>query len=171
VCFRVRTVATLTPSFRDFLPAWVAARPWYRGRGVPALSLIGSYRLDDPAGEVGIETQLVSDGTITYQVPMTYRGTPLGNGARASLIATAEHSELGTRWIYDAESDPLWREELIRLAREERIVETRTGSGDVIVTVSGQLPGGRATIVELAKPSPDASPCSVSDGRCLTVGV
>lgn len=141
--FTIVSVSTLTPSFRDFLPAWVAAQPWYRGSGVPVLSLVGAYRLEDPTGEVGMETHLLSDGTTTYQVPMTYRGAPLtgnvgptGSGG-SELITTAMHSELGTRWIYDAESDPLWRAELARLVRNGRTVETRTDAGETVTAVTG----------------------------------
>jgi hypothetical protein len=143
-------VATLTPSFRDFLPAWVAAQPWYQGSGIPVLSLAGAYRLEDPAGEAGIETHLLNDGATTYQVPMTYRGAPLagasgppeaagppGAGAGA-LIVTAEHSELGTRWIYDGEGDPVWRAEILRLVREGRTVESRTDAGDVVTAATGR---------------------------------
>jgi hypothetical protein len=108
-------VVTLTPGFREFLPAWVARQPWYPGTGVPALRPVGAFRLEDPDGEVGMETQLLTDGSAVYQVPMTYRGQPLAGGA---LIATAEHSELGQRWIYDAESDPVWRAGLLRLVRD-----------------------------------------------------
>jgi hypothetical protein len=108
-------VATLTPGFREFLPPWVARQPWYAGTGVPALRPVGAFRLEDPDGEVGMETHLFTDGSAVYQVPMTYRGAPLAEGA---LIATAEHSELGQRWIYDAESDPVWRAELLRLVRD-----------------------------------------------------
>ena len=38
-----------------------------------------------------------------------------GHGA---LVATAEHSELGPRWIYNAETDPVWHTELLRVVRE-----------------------------------------------------
>jgi Maltokinase N-terminal cap domain len=51
------TAPTLTPSFRDFLPCWIARQPWYRGGGVPAIRPVGFFRLEDPAGAVGIETQ------------------------------------------------------------------------------------------------------------------
>ncbi|MGH3167179.1 MAG: maltokinase N-terminal cap-like domain-containing protein [Trebonia sp.] len=136
-------MATLAPSFRDFLPAWVAVQPWYRGSGLPSLALAGTYRLEDPAGEVGIETHLVRDGTTTYQVPMTYRGAPLaaagdhaGTGT-PTLIVVAEHSELGTRWIYDAEGDPVWRGAITRLVRDGRTVESRADDGDVIIAVTG----------------------------------
>jgi Maltokinase N-terminal cap domain len=107
--------ATLTPHFRDFLPGWVAKQPWYTGVGTPALVAVGFLRFEDPAGEVGIETHLVSDGTAIYQLPMTYRGAPIAGAASTGLIATSEHSVLGTRWIYDAESDPVWVAELLRL--------------------------------------------------------
>jgi hypothetical protein len=108
-------VATLTPAFPEFLPPWVARQPWYAETDVPALRQVGAFRFEDPDGEVGMETHLFTDGTEVYQVPMTYRGAPLAEGA---LIATAEHSELGPRWIYDAESDPVWRAELLRLVRD-----------------------------------------------------
>jgi hypothetical protein len=108
-------VATLTPGFREFLPPWLARQPWYAGTGVPALRPVGTFRLEDPDGEVGMETHLITDGSAVYQLPMTYRGAPLADGV---LIATAEHSELGQRWIYDAESDPVWRAGLLRLVRD-----------------------------------------------------
>jgi maltokinase-like protein len=70
-------VATLTPSFQEILPAWIARQPWYAGAGVPALRPVGFYRLEDPAGQVGIDTHLVTDGAAVYQIAMTYRGAPL----------------------------------------------------------------------------------------------
>jgi hypothetical protein len=112
--------ATLVPHFRDFLPAWVARQPWYQDTGTPSLSPVGYYRFEDPAGEVGVETHLVTDGSTLYQIPMTYRGSPMTNptpDAAEALIATAEHSVLGTRWFYDGTADPVWRSELLRLVR------------------------------------------------------
>jgi Maltokinase N-terminal cap domain len=111
---RPRSGPTLTPSFREFMPQWLARQDWYLGAGVPALRPVGAFRLEDPDGEVGIETQLMTDGDEIYQIPMTYRGAALANGA---LIATAEHSELGARWIYDATTDPVWEAELLRLVQ------------------------------------------------------
>ena len=111
-------MATLTPGFREFLPGWIAGQPWYTGPASPALRPAGFIRYEDPAGEVGMETHLLTDGSTTYQVPLTYRGAPLPDGT-AALLATAEHSELGTRWIYDAETDPVWITEVLRLAKTE----------------------------------------------------
>jgi hypothetical protein len=106
--------ATLTPHFRDFLPAWATRQPWYLGPDQPSLRPVGYYRFEDPAGAVGIETHLVTDGSALYQIPMTYRDAPL-DGAEAALISTTEHSVLGQRWIYDATADPVWAAELVRV--------------------------------------------------------
>lgn len=112
---KIHPDATMTPHYNDFLPGWVAGRPWYPGSGAPTLRPVGFFRFEDPDGEVGMETHLLTDGDAVFQLPMTYRGAPLDGGA---LIATAEHSALGQRWIYDAETDPVWRAELLRVVRD-----------------------------------------------------
>jgi hypothetical protein len=118
--------ASLVPHFRDFLPAWAGQQPWYRGVGVPRLRPIGFLRLEDPAGEVGMETHLVTDGAATYQIPLTYRGAPL---AGAGLVATAQHSVLGRRWVYDGVTDPVWHSAMVRLVRTEGASEPAGRSG------------------------------------------
>lgn len=100
---KIHAGATLTPPFHEFLPAWITSQPWYRGQG--ALRPTGFFRFEDPAGQVGVETRLLQDDEAVYQVPLTYRPAPLAGGA---LVTTAEHSVLGTRWIYDAVTDPVW---------------------------------------------------------------
>lgn len=153
--------ATLTPHFREFLPPWVARQAWYSGAEVlPSLRLIGAFRLDDPAGQVGIETQLLSDGAAIYQVPMTYRGAPLprtlagGKSAAGAcpaepagedprLIATAEHSVLGTRWIYDAEHDPVWADQVLRLIRVNGRADPSVRKNAGVTTARGQRLAGR----------------------------
>jgi hypothetical protein len=102
---------TMVPGKLDLLAGWLPTRPWYRGTGrPPALTRAGGFRLDDPAGEVGIEFAFVTDETdgagTTYHVPMAYRGAPLP-GAEQGLIGTTEHGVLGTRWVYDAAHDPV----------------------------------------------------------------
>lgn len=124
--------ATLVPHFRDFLPAWVARQPWYLGSGIPSLSPIGYFRLEDPAGEVGIETHLASDGAVLYQIPLTYRGAPIRDetlDAAWPLIASAEHSVLGTRWIYDGVADPVWVNGLLRLVQTNGVSDPSRKKG------------------------------------------
>ncbi|GAA3840201.1 hypothetical protein GCM10022403_085550 [Streptomyces coacervatus] len=123
---KVHPGATLAPHFRDFLPDWVARQEWYAGSGIPSLTPVGYFRFEDPAGEVGIETHLVTDGTALYQIPMTYRDAPLPDtapGITAPLIATAQHSVLGNRWTYDGLADPVWKSELLRLVRTNSVSE------------------------------------------------
>lgn len=98
--------AEIRPSKLDLIAAWLPGRQWYRGKADPVR--VASFRFDDPAGAVGVETTLVAagDGEI-YQVPLTYRGAPLPGG-EPWLVGTAEHSVLGRRWVYDACGDPVY---------------------------------------------------------------
>jgi hypothetical protein len=103
----IHTGTTMVPTKLELLTDWLPRQPWYEGGGRPSLTKAGGFRLDDPAGEVGIEFAFVSDGGgTTYSVPMTYRGAPLPD-AEQGLIGTSEHGVLGTRWIYDAAYDPV----------------------------------------------------------------
>ena len=96
--------ATISPTKAELLTDWVPTQPW----GEQEFELVAAYRFDDPDGEVGIETHVLStaDGHL-LQVPLTYRGAPL-DGAEQFLICTMEHSVLGQRWIYDATGDPVY---------------------------------------------------------------
>ncbi|SCF27057.1 hypothetical protein GA0074695_5012 [Micromonospora viridifaciens] len=100
--------AELRPTKLDLLAAWLPTRSWFAGTAGADLTRLATYRFDDPAGEVGIETLLVraGDGPV-LQVPLTYRGAPLP-GADQWLVGTTEHSVLGPRWVYDACADPVY---------------------------------------------------------------
>jgi hypothetical protein len=93
--------AQLEPTKRELLEAWLPTQPW----GGPLDAVLGAYRLDDPAGEVGIEVHLVRgvDGLVR-QVPTTYRAVPLSG---ATLIGTTMHTVLGKRWVHDGCTDPV----------------------------------------------------------------
>lgn len=112
--------ATLSPGKVELVAGWIGAQRWYTGTGRPRLRRLDSWRLDDPAGEVGIETLVLLDESgatpIVYQVPLTYRGAPLEGGAGA-LIGEMDHSVLGHRWVYDAPHDPVYVEQLLALLR------------------------------------------------------
>lgn len=102
---------TMTPTKLELLDGWLPRQPWFQGRAArPQLSRVGGFRLDDPAGEVGLEFMAVRDEAgdtpITYHVPLTYRGAAL-SGAEGALLGTAEHGVLGKRWVYDGAHDPV----------------------------------------------------------------
>jgi hypothetical protein len=166
-------VANLVPSFARFLPGWIAAQPWYEGTGVPSLTLVGLIRIEDPGGEVGMESHLVRGSGTTYHVPMTYRGRPLPAGS--GLITTADHSELGKRWIYDAEYDPVWVAEVLRLVGTGSSTRPQAPTGPASVVARGvplgPLPASaKIEVVRVvAAYRRDASVVGVmtTDGGCL----
>lgn len=98
--------ADLTPSKPETLAAWVPRQPWFAGDATAGPVILGSPRLDDPDGQVGVETFLVrfGDGPV-LQVPVTYRGVPLDG---TDPIAVMEHSVLGRRYVYDGITDPVY---------------------------------------------------------------
>jgi hypothetical protein len=110
--------AELVPSKLELLAAWLPSQPFWPQAASAQLERIASYRFDDPAGKVGIETLLVrcqapTAAVTTLQVPLTYREAPLQNG-EAAFIGNTHHSVLGTRWVYDATGDPVYIAELVR---------------------------------------------------------
>ncbi|MDT3396944.1 1,4-alpha-glucan branching protein [Streptomyces sp. B1866] len=112
---------TLNPGKLELIAPWLPTRPWYATTARdPELTKTGGFRLDDPAGEVGIEIMVVTDTSagspVSYQVPLTYRGAPL-DGADQALIGTTEHGVLGKRWVYDGVRDPVLVTQLLALLR------------------------------------------------------
>ncbi len=131
-------MATLTPPLSELLPRWLAEQRWYTGKGrVPVLSRTGGIRLQDPAGQVGLEIHLLTDsaGTepVLYQVPVTARSQPV-EALHTALIGTTEHSELGTRYLYDGTADPVFVQALLDLVH----------SGGTLTSDDGPS-GGQAT--------------------------
>ena len=96
--------ATITPTKAELIAEWAPTRPWGPPRDAE-IDVIGSYRIDDPEGRVGIELHLVRAGDDVLHVPLTYRAAPL-EGAEGALISEMQHSVLGTRWVYDGLGDP-----------------------------------------------------------------
>ena len=104
--------ATLTPSKRELMDAWLPSRPWFDGN--LDRKPVGSFRFDDPEGQVGLEGFLLGgEGLPTYFLPLTYRAAAV-EGAEEDLVGTTEHSELGPRWVYDGCADPVFIGELTR---------------------------------------------------------
>ena len=130
---------TLTPGKLELIAAWLPSRPWYRGNGRPELSKAGGFRLDDPAGEVGLEFLVVNDQVgdewVTYHVPMTYRAAPLDGDD--GLIGTTEHGVLGHRWVYDGLRDPVLIGQLFALlqGRAQPQAQSESNTPDDTVTV------------------------------------
>ncbi|WP_232548611.1 maltokinase N-terminal cap-like domain-containing protein [Propioniciclava soli] len=106
--------ATLTPSKLELLAGWLPKQLWFAG-DASDVERIGFFRFVDPDGEVGIDCMVITSAGFTYHVPVTWRSEPLDEGL---LIGTLEHSVLGTRYCYDAPTDPVYVAELVRIIRE-----------------------------------------------------
>lgn len=147
--------ATINPRKNELVEPWLRTRRWWDGAA--SREPVGTFRLDDPAGEVGMECFLFGSASgSTLFVPVTYRGAPLP-GAEANLIGTLEHSVLGTRYVYDACADPVFIATLLDtirtgghqadllLARADgtEVVRepTATIQGDGVPTVPAHDPG------------------------------
>lgn len=109
----------------------------------PITELIGSWRLVDPAGEVGIEVLVGRDDSGTLrQLPLTYRSA---DSALASQLTPMTHSVLGARSVAPAPSDPVAVTETIRAiltgvpgaeySAGAPCLDTR-GTGDTSVTLA-----------------------------------
>lgn len=98
--------AKISPRKDELVDPWLRGRQWWDG--VPERGPVGSFRFDDPAGEVGMECFLFgsASGSVLF-VPMAYRGAPLPGG-EPGLLGTMEHSVLGPRYVYDACVDPVF---------------------------------------------------------------
>jgi len=133
---------TMIPGKLELLAAWLPAQPWHvAASGQPELARVGGFRLDDPAGQVGIEFMAVTsqsgEQAVTYLVPMTYRGQALA-GAGHALIGTSEHGVLGRRWIYDGLCDPVLVAQMVALIQGEARAQMQNTSNTPDPSVTGQ---------------------------------
>ncbi|AHI21529.1 CG0192 family protein [Corynebacterium vitaeruminis] len=93
--------ATLTPTKQEVANKWLGG-----------FRHIGSYRLVDPEGEVGIEALIGFDADDRLiQIPFSYRSKELDPH---HTLGTIEHSVLGTRYVSNALGDPVAVAEFIR---------------------------------------------------------
>ncbi|GAA4946798.1 hypothetical protein GCM10023205_03320 [Yinghuangia aomiensis] len=166
---------TLTPTKFELLAAWLPGRSWYRGGSAPELVRRGGgFRLDDPAGEVGVEFAVVAEasgeGVVTYLVPMSYRGAPL-EGGEGGLIGTMEHGVLGRRWAYDSLHDPVLVAELVALlggraeAQHQHLSDT-AASGLVVTPGGTVIDAGRFAAARVEDDS-QGTTLTASDGAVL----
>jgi Maltokinase N-terminal cap domain len=155
---------TLVPSKLELLTAWLPRQDWYVGElSGPSLARVGGFRLDDPAGDVGIEFMVARDDAArevsAYHVPLTYRAGPLA-GADAHLIGTAEHGVLGKRWIYDGTQDPVLLAQLAELiqgrARAQAQSQSNIPDATVHAAPAAAAPGQGLSISFARRLSPAA---------------
>jgi Maltokinase N-terminal cap domain len=157
--------ATVSPSKDELVGPWLRTRPWWDGQTVR--SPVGSFRLDDPDGAVGMECFLLGSaaGSALF-VPVTYRDAPLQN-REANLLGTMEHSVLGTRYVYDACSDPVFVATVLHTirsgGRQADLVLLRADGTEVDRGPSATAKGDGVSTVPHHDPSLFVSPTDESD--------
>lgn len=141
--------AQLSPSKTEILRSFLEARSWGESG---ELDVLGAYRFDDPAGEVGVECHLVRVGETIYHLPLTYRGAPLED-AEDAFVGTMRHSVLGERFVYDGLADELALDCFRRALsgqQEQAVLEIHDEDGTVVeirpqsVTLSLETDEGEA---------------------------
>jgi len=161
---------TVVPSKIELLARWLPTRPWYSGPGwADAMQPVGGFRLDDPAGEVGIEFIVVTDTggpeVVTYHVPLAYRGDELESAADG-LIGTCEHGVLGPRWVYDGTRDPVVVTQMVALVAGGVQAQAQNESDTVdrsIAVTAADLPAEGSALVSAAE-TPLGTDIVVEDG-------
>jgi hypothetical protein len=142
--------ATLVPSKIEILKAWLPTQSWFGDADGSSIESVGAFRFDDPKNEVGVETHLLrgADGH-TYQVPLTYRASPLVD-VETSLITTLQHSVLGERWVYEGCGDPVYVETLART------ILTGASQAELMLATDDGLVKREATTFAHGSGSPDS---------------
>ncbi|CCG04127.1 maltokinase N-terminal cap-like domain-containing protein [Blastococcus saxobsidens] len=166
---------TMVPTKLELISAWLPRQPWYRATGAPpALQRGGGFRLDDPAGEVGLEFIVVTDGPqgqeTTYFVPVSYRGAPLA-GAEGGLLGTSEHGVLGRRWVYDAAHDPVAVAQLLAFLRGAAEAQHQDDSDTPDPSVTRRWTGGAAPTstgpLQVAHTAPGRTTVALGSGHAV----
>lgn len=155
--------AVLTPPKLQVVEQWLDQQPW---GGSGPVEQVGSYRFDDPDGEVGVEAILVRRGSDILQATMTYRAAPL-DGAEEHLIGTIDHSVLGQRWVYDAAYDP------VAVGCFERALRGQQQQAELEVWDGGRVVEHRkqSVVLTLAKAGGDVAGSDDVAGSAIGVSV
>lgn len=156
--------AELSPSKPELLHAFLSARSWGDGGEI---TVLGAYRFDDPAGEVGVECHLVQAGDTVFHLPLTYRPAPLED-AEDALVGTMQHSLLGERHVYDGLGDEVAIDCFARaLAGEQQQAELEIHDGDEVVGIRPQSVRLRLEVDEGEQPP--SLTALMEDGEPFTV--
>jgi trehalose synthase-fused probable maltokinase len=145
------------PQYTDVRPKWaewMREQRWYAASDRdPQLTRVGVWTLADHKHQVGLETHLLLDESgpepVLYQVPLTFRATPLLGGER-HLIETV--TEGGTTvHVYDGPHDPAFSRALLGLMLDDELE-------------AGGSPEGTTAVGHHALTSPEIR---VTDARVL----
>ena len=111
------------------------------------VTLLGSYRLVDPDGEVGIEVLIGSDlDGRGVQLPLTYRSSELDD---SHTLIEVDHSVLGRRYVSNALGDPVAVTQIIRTILEGDDGATRSDGVPAALDIRGSGTQEKVEILDL----------------------
>ena len=133
--------ATITPTKPELVQAWMASQRWYAAKGTsPSVRRLASWRLGDPAGEVGVETLVVADDSgpapVVYQVPSPTACSRARAAARAGRDLSS--TRCSADGVYDAPHDPVYAAQLLELVQGRVRAESTAASDAFDETVVAQ---------------------------------
>jgi predicted trehalose synthase len=117
---------------RPELADWMREQRWYASsEQSPALTRVGVWTLTDHKHQVGLETHLLLDESgpapVLYQVPLSFRSSPLLGGERA-LVERVEGPS-GPVYVYDAPHDPAFTRALLALMLDDEVTAGESPDG------------------------------------------
>ena len=147
--------ATISPTKLEIVQGWLGDQDWFDGDAASVKAGTRfSYRFDDPAGEVGVESVLATlDGKV-FQLPLTYRNSEL-EGGEPFFLTHMEHTALGRRWIYFGLGDPVLVNSFV-----SAII-----AGDRSVSMEFEMDGQHQVVDTAVKAWGNGSGESVTDAR------
>jgi len=99
--------STISPTKLEIVQSWLGEQDWFTDdSSALKAGQRFTYRFQDPAGEVGVESVLATVGDRVFQLPLTYRAAEL-DGGEPFFLTQMDHSALGRRWIYFGLGDPV----------------------------------------------------------------
>ena len=141
--------ATLNPSKLELISGYLPTLSWFPESGSEGLELVGAYRFDDPANEVGVEIHIVKGGSgQEFQIPLTYRAQAL-EGAEAGLVGMMEHSVLGSRWVYNGCVDPVF------VGTMASAILTGGTQAELLIEIDGEMTTREPTVRVKGSGTPD----------------
>ncbi|RNE48208.1 CG0192 family protein [Corynebacterium alimapuense] len=122
-------------------------KEWIAASSGGVVTLLGSYRLADPAGKVGIEVLVGSDiDGRPVQLPLTYRAAELHS---EHTLSEMEHSVLGRRWVSNALGDPVAVAAFIRVILEGDDAATRSDGVPAALVIRGSGDHSQVSVTEV----------------------
>ena len=125
--------ATLRPSKAEALAAWLPDQPWSGVVAGAPLEVVGQFRFDDPAGEVGIEVLLLGAGPTGLILAQLLKL----NGASRVVIAANKGIKMDIAKTLNAADESIELDRKAPEAQWQKLKDDNPYGFDVVVEATG----------------------------------